>query len=320
MNRYRAALGPVIVVLLFVIGTYWSPFEPHPPPADPSGAPSGTVSWPDEDWRVLVDAMTVARSAGADTMSMGALMVEIGRSLVGAPLESATPGSTPRLDVDLRSFDELGFVEHAYALAVVARLGASSPTVDRADVESQYERVLQTVRYRNGVMDGYASRLVYVSEWIADNDRKGLVDDMTRELGGSLERAPLDVRSSRLAEDLTVMEPDVVDDMRRVEARLSGQGRYVIREPELSVAITEIQDGDVIALASAMRGRDVAHVGLAVHVDGTVRLLYRPTQEGGVTISAKPIDQRIAASADEGGLIIARPKAPRVAGAGTQEP
>jgi hypothetical protein len=306
------------VVLLFVIGVYWSPFEPHPPPADPSGAPSGTVSWPDEDWGVLVDAMAAARAAGADTASMGALMVEIGRSWVGVPRSAGVKQPTERLDVDLRRFDELGFVEHVYALAVVAKLGAASAaSIDRAQVESQYERVLQTVRYRNGVMDGYGSRLLYVSEWVSDNDRKGLVEDLTRELGGVVEREPLDARSLRLAEDPTVTDPDVVEDVRRVEARLSGQARYVLREPALSSALGEIRDGDVIAVTSAVQGLDVSHVGVAVHVDGTVRLLHRSPGVGGVGISETPIDQRITASPDEDGLILARPVAPRPAGAGS---
>lgn len=318
MSRYRAALGPVVVVLLFIIGVYWSPFEPHPPPADPSGAPSGTVSWPDEDWNVLADAMSLARAAGADTLPMGALMVEIGRSLVQLPLSSPAGQPTERLDVDLRSFDGLGMVEHVYAMAVVAKLGAATTaTVDRAGVESQYERVLQTVRYRNGVMGGYASRLLYVSEWIADNDRKGLVQDLTRELGGSLDRGPVNVRSLALADDPTMTDPDAVDDLRRVEARLSAQGRYVVREPALTAALPEVRDGDVVAFASAQQGRDVSHVGLAVRIDGSIRLLHRPVGESGVRISTNSIDQRLAASADEDGLLLARPVAPRTAGAGS---
>ena len=53
-----------MVVLLFLIGLVWSPFEPDPPPADPSGAPTGTVSWPDGDWNVLEGTVRSAASAG----------------------------------------------------------------------------------------------------------------------------------------------------------------------------------------------------------------------------------------------------------------
>ena len=47
MKRYRAILGPVAVVLLFVAGMWCSPFEPHRPPVGATderpGSPPDTV-------------------------------------------------------------------------------------------------------------------------------------------------------------------------------------------------------------------------------------------------------------------------------------
>src|SRR5438105_15022201 len=40
-------------------------------------------------------------------------------------------------------------------------------------------------RYRGGQCTGeYLSRLHYLEDWLADNDRRGLVNDLTRSLGG----------------------------------------------------------------------------------------------------------------------------------------
>ena len=44
---------------------------------------------------------------------------------------------------------------------------------------------LETIRYRNGVLDGYPSRLHYFTDWIRNNEQKGLVRDITSELGGT---------------------------------------------------------------------------------------------------------------------------------------
>ena len=41
LTPYRPVIGPIVVVLLFVAGMRCSPFEPHRPPADPSGEPAG---------------------------------------------------------------------------------------------------------------------------------------------------------------------------------------------------------------------------------------------------------------------------------------
>src|SRR5881397_1920250 len=50
------------------------------------------------------------------------------------------------------------------------------------------ERLLYYVemdRYRGGECTGeYLSRLHYLEDWLYDNDRRGLVEDMTRQLGG----------------------------------------------------------------------------------------------------------------------------------------
>ena len=50
------------------------------------------------------------------------------------------------------------------------------------------ERLLHYIeldRYRGGQCTGeYLSRLHYLEDWLADNDRRGLVEDLTRSLGG----------------------------------------------------------------------------------------------------------------------------------------
>src|SRR5207249_1592749 len=47
-------------------------------------------------------------------------------------------------------------------------------------------RYIETDRYRDGVCTGeYLSRLHYLEDWLADNNRRGLVQDLTRTLGGS---------------------------------------------------------------------------------------------------------------------------------------
>ena len=47
------------------------------------------------------------------------------------------------------------------------------------------------MRYRGGKRGGYASRLHYFSEWIADGERRGLVRDLGTELGGVEDGRPL---------------------------------------------------------------------------------------------------------------------------------
>lgn len=67
------------------------------------------------------------------------------------------------------------------------------------DGQPSFERFLEElreIRYRDGRFDGYASRLHYFSEWIRDNQEKGVVQDITRELGGVPAAEPVNLMSS----------------------------------------------------------------------------------------------------------------------------
>ncbi|KAA6304419.1 hypothetical protein EZS27_043932, partial [termite gut metagenome] len=64
------------------------------------------------------------------------------------------------------------FVEYVLAMS----LGPPQ----KKDIEGvEFRKYLRQIRYRDGRMEGYTSRLHYVSDWINDNIRKGLIEDVT---------------------------------------------------------------------------------------------------------------------------------------------
>ena len=50
---------------------------------------------------------------------------------------------------------------------------------------------LKKIRYRNGKIEGYTSRLHYSSDWLYEMQRQGFLEDVTRECGGI--HFPIDV-------------------------------------------------------------------------------------------------------------------------------
>jgi hypothetical protein len=318
VKKYRAVLGPLAVVLIFLAGTRWSPFEPHRPPADPSGAAVSTPSWDDADWRVVERLVREAQRAGLDAMPMGRLMATIGRELVGIPYAAGTleVEGPERLVVNLRELDCVTFVENVYSLAVLVKTGASARLADRGGVEAEYERALRGLRYRNALIDGYPSRLHYFSEWIADGERKGLLTDVTRELGGVLDREPIDFMSTHRDAYRQLSDDEVLTAVRATEEELSARGRWYVPEARIAEIADGIKDGDIIAATSTVPGLDVAHTGLALWVDGTLRLLHAPLVGDSVEISELPLAERILGMGGQDGIIVARPTEPRVLGAG----
>ena len=52
------------------------------------------------------------------------------------------------------------------------------------------------IRYRNGIMTDYASRLHYTSDWISDNLKKGVFKDITKDIGGTVHKFNINFMSS----------------------------------------------------------------------------------------------------------------------------
>ena len=272
MLPYRGLIGPIAVVLLVGAAILWSPFAPH-------GAPVGTVAtWADEDWAVFEGRVREAAERGLDTVPLGSAMAEIGRTFVGTAyvpqtLEVEGPEG---LVIDFQGLDCVTFVENAFALARFVRLGGADLLDDRPSAEAAYEMLLTEIRYRDGEIEGYPSRLHYFSDWIADNARRGLVEDVGARLGGVLDTQPIDFMTTHTDAYRQLSEPANVERVREAEERLSAAGRTYIPEDHIAAVAAGIRDGDIIAATSTVPGLDIAHTGLAVWVDGTLRLLHAP--------------------------------------------
>ena len=80
------------------------------------------------------------------------------------------------LVINLRELDCVTFVENVVALAWLV--------TSREKSFEAFRRMLRKIRYRQGRLQGYTSRLHYFSDWIYDNEKKGIVRDVTKEIGG----------------------------------------------------------------------------------------------------------------------------------------
>jgi len=68
-----------------------------------------------------------------------------------------------------------------------------------------------------------------------------------------------------------------------------------------------LEDGDIIAATSVVEGLDVAHTGLALWVEGTLRLMHAPLVGDSVQISEVTLAERIQRIEGQDGIIVARP-------------
>ncbi len=263
--------------------------------------------------RARLTAWLEALRRGSPTASFGEQVVRVGELAAGSPYEAgmlehylaggAAPAEREPLTLSLTRFDCVTLVESCLAVARVAVGGGASEWDD-------FAAAVEAMRYREGVRAGYASRLHYFSEWIADGARRRLVRDLGSELGGVEDRRPLHFMSEHRASYPALADAATFEQIGAMEQRLDPTPRLVIPTARLPEVSASIENGDVLAFATSIPGLDVTHAALA-HRDasGTLRVLHAPLSGGVVEVSRLPLPDYVAAIRRATGILVARPAA-----------
>ena len=114
------------------------------------------------------------KTASNETLLKQTAFFFLGKPYVAHTLEVT---DEEMLVVNLREFDCVTFVEIVIALARTAR-------TDKPDFETFLDN-LRNIRYRNGIIDGYSSRLHYTSDWIFENEQRGFLKNISHTIPGN---------------------------------------------------------------------------------------------------------------------------------------
>jgi hypothetical protein len=234
----------------------------------------------------------------------GDLLAAVALSFKGSPYVAHTleVSGPERLVVNLRGFDCLTLVESSLSIARCVRLKARS--------FDDFRRQLQQMRYRSGVINTYPSRLHYFTDWVADNQRKGIVRDMTHELGGVAWEAKIDFMSNHRTAYPQLEKDEFFGEIKETEQELSTATRYYIPQDHIKGALEKVRTGDIVGLTSTVEGLDIAHTGLAYRSQGAARLLHASSAGGAVEVSAGSLADYVKAQKKQDGLILIRPVDP----------
>jgi hypothetical protein len=235
---------------------------------------------------------------------LGEVIGSIGRMFLGTPYVAHTlEGEGPeRLVVNLRGLDCLTLVENSLALARCVKRG-------RATME-EFQAELRLVRYRDGVLDGYPSRLHYFTDWLQNNGQKGVLRDITAELGGTPSMHPINFMSTHRESYRQMADDSVLGQIREAEERLSASARAVIPQESVAEILPKLRTGDILGLRSTIDGLDIAHTGIAVRINGTVRLLHASLSKGEVVLTRGSIAEYLERQHQQNGCVVGRPLEP----------
>jgi hypothetical protein len=254
-----------------------------------------------EDRAIHDDIIRSFHNQGERTRPMGELMLAVGKYFLGFPYASHTLEREGRetVVINLRELDCFTFVENVVALAALISKGRSA--------FRGYAAQLKKIRYRSGILRGYSSRLHYFSDWLYDNEKKGIVIDVTRRAGGEAFRKYFNFMT-RQREDYPALSREKFHrEMMSIEKRLSRRRLHYIPKAALGKFAHLVENGDLIAVTTDIEGLDVIHVGLAVRLRRGLHLLHASEVEKRVVISDLTLHQYLSRRKMMTGIMIGRP-------------
>ena len=232
---------------------------------------------------------------------MGKLVADVGKQFLGVAYKEQTleHGKDEPLTIELEGLDCTTFAETALAIARTIKS-------EKADFTT-FTHELEHLRYRQGQRAGYLSRLHYFSDWIYDNEQKGLIRQAAKTFG-----QPLDVTVNFMSthpESYPVLKenPELISTLTEQEKVISARSYFFVPKDEVENKESNLQEGDLVGLATSIKGLDVTHVGILIEVGGRIHLMHASTTGMKVVISDEPLADFLQAKKSYTGILVARP-------------
>ena len=251
-----------------------------------------------------------AKAGNWKALPIGERTAAVGQALIGTRYKHFTLEIDNRIESPSANFQGMDcwtFFEIALGFARMLNEPESNWTPERL------LHYIELDRYRGGECTGdYLSRLHYLEDWLYDNDRRGLVNDLTRALGG--QTVPHSAREMSagwrhyryLAANRSLLGP-----LARMEANVSSRPLYEIPKSQVARIEPKLRSGDIIGIISRDRSGvySTAHVGLALRTsDGVLHFMHAssPSNYGRVIVDEE-LSKYLYRYRSNSGILVARP-------------
>ncbi len=213
-------------------------------------------------------------------LPMNELIVETGKYFLGTPYVNFTleVREPEELIVNLRELDCVTFVESVVALARGIKAGESD--------FGAYCRNLPALRYRDGVLNDFTSRLHYFSDWIANNEAMGLVQDQTAAYGG----LPYPIRVNMMSTKPNnyrqlKANPEMIPVIQRIEEEVISRRTMAYIPQEQADSVGAALSSGLIVGTTTNYLMDITHCGFLIIEEGKPYFMHASSTEKKVIIT-----------------------------------
>jgi Protein of unknown function (DUF1460) len=246
----------------------------------------------------LVFCFSVDPAENTSTTQIGDAIVHFGKQHLGKKYLANTleEGDDYRLILRNDVFDCMTFVEYSLACAFADQ--------GKFDIE----HYVCHLRYRDGKMNGYGSRLHYFTEWLIQAKQHGWLQDITSSFGDQKLLPTVNFMSQNRSKYKSITTDAIMNDIVNAEATINNQKLTFIPKDLVKNKLPLLQNGDIIGITTQTKGLDVSHIGIITILNGQPHLLHASTTEKKVVITKEPLYKYLLSNATQTGIIVVRPQ------------
>jgi len=268
-----------------------------------AGGADSRIDYTEQD-RQIFDRY-VRTMEGKKHLAFGELIIETAKFFMGTLYIAATLEKEPeQLVINLRELDCTTLVENVIALARTIK--GSNPSFETFCAN------LQQLRYRSAEINDYTDRLHYFSDWIVENERKNLIRDETKAIGGQPYRLNLSFMSTHPDSYRQLKSnPEFVQKIAQKEKEISARNTYtMIPEAQIEACGAGMQNGDIVCFVTRIEGLDVSHIGFIYRQGQKLGFIHASSTAKQVIIEPKSLFEYVQGISTTTGVMIVRPLKP----------
>jgi hypothetical protein len=234
-----------------------------------------------------------------DSRDIGTQVLRMSESFIGTPYVAGTLEGNPteRLVCKFDGLDCTTLVESAVALAIAKSENESYEA---------YKNELTRLRYRDGIIDGYPSRLHYILDWMYENQKRGRLENITEKLGGVPFKKEINFMTNHANLYPAMAESEVWEKVREQENVINSRDHSYIPKAGIHKAEPMLHNGDIVAFTSSVEGLDVNHMGIITKVGSRAYLIHASLGGKKVIMTNVPLAEYVASVPKHTGMIVAR--------------
>jgi hypothetical protein len=195
-------------------------------------------------------------------------VTDIALNFIGKPYRAKTLeiNSSEKLVVNLREFDCSTFVESVMAIFLTLK--------EQKTNFGAFKQNLSNIRYRNGIIEGYASRLHYASDWIRDNCKKGIIEIVSHDAGKKISFKLNYMSTHPELYPALKTNPSAVEEIKKIEIEVGKTDFFYVSKHNLSSIENKIRQGDIIFFVTSLAGLDISHLGIAYRTNNVLTFIH----------------------------------------------